>query len=1150
MEYQYLEVDQSVNAKSMRRLNEMRKSKQPPAVRRLFFSQNETSQDAMRKSPRTFFYKISGLSVSFEKPVGNPFLNVEVGGRFVETQTDTPAPLKKKKRKKKEKSKSNENNQVEDVDDEIQVVVVDNDIGDPNNPQDVEIVYRKTAKLYGHRNIHYTMCKRRVSAKEEASFDAFFSGYWTGSYEDLMKEDIRIEAWDRELIGGNTLIAGCAVRLRSIVDSSVSQEFELFKSYPASSNGEVMCRVKMSILFEEKCDYVIDLRRWDVRLEDGAVAFKNPAITFTSRRKDFTSQFTLGIRKLFTIFHSFPFDGHIPALLTPLSFLMPFKLLPRLSQLSHLFDHPISSATLAASSQNHTANQSRFLPYHNSLRYRGTRSQLEEEQIKVVLSEERSNRRRVSTTALYDGVLDYGFLRVDMEENECKIRVQGSINLRPSLPQYRQYGRFELPQKNIGIISSLLCCCIPGLESSQRSRMGSFDIRIVRARGLYSLVGYRESLSPSVSVEWNQQQRSTDIVEGTSEPFWGQTMSFNIPLDEEGFVLKRVGQTALLFKCWDNDSLGKDPLGFAKIDFLQVLNGATNSDGSLFLFQKTFDLHIPEFYQKTGKKSPTLQVEISFNNEFALGEIQNLLGNSKDLSEEPAHYDEASDAEFARAAEAWIDVQSNLHRLVPEGTERYFQYQGLDETSGNPVFLPRILGDIYPPAGLSIVSNANQDSDPSDDFMYFVHNIEYRRSSIPSSSSLVNEDNEENVDFDIKRPPVERWMDPYTFLERRSGDFKEHAVLLCNLMMSLNLDVYVVIGSAQYTSSSNAKNVTEHYWVMTRELDGTVKFWEASNLKVYTLESMNALKRWRRIERTESEDPCVYEESKVSVISEEGPLRIDERSYVKTKVIPKYSVFDQKKASRDNFKEAFDSEDEHRMNMLHLDGFSESIPADDFPYISVDVIFNKDNLYANLQEANPLSIDYTLEDETRWFRFPYKKTFDSPYYEVQTLRGLAPRQLILNLQEEIMQSIVVAIQQYREGFNVQYTNFFPDDELQLIHKRLALEEFLSRIEVCQSSKTEIEKERRLSVIERMDTSFTQKLSSKLLEGYTYSEKRLRFKHTNSSRIADIIVSALKTNLLNIPEKNDPHFVVAARIERLPSFVTTTRVLVGVVYRER
>jgi len=58
----------------------------------------------------------------------------------------------------------------------------------------------------------------------------------------------------------------------------------------------------------------------------------------------------------------------------------------------------------------------------------------------------------------------------------------------------------------------------------------------------------------------------------------------------------------------------------------------------------------------------------------------------------------------------------------------------------------------------------------------------------------------------------------------RKGDFEDHALLMCNLFLGLELDAYVCVGRLAESSEGEKR----HVWVMTREPNGDVGLWETS----------------------------------------------------------------------------------------------------------------------------------------------------------------------------------------------------------------------------------------------------------------------------------------------------------------------------------
>ena len=80
------------------------------------------------------------------------------------------------------------------------------------------------------------------------------------------------------------------------------------------------------------------------------------------------------------------------------------------------------------------------------------------------------------------------------------------------------------------------------------------------------------------------------------------------------------------------------------------------------------------------------------------------------------------------------------------------------------------------------------------------------------------------------------WQSPNFFMELKRGDFEDHAVYLCNLLLGMNLDAYVCCGRL-HTAKKGEKR---HVWVMVRDEDGVVTFWETS-----TGDDLKLPGRWR-----------------------------------------------------------------------------------------------------------------------------------------------------------------------------------------------------------------------------------------------------------------------------------------------------------------
>eukprot|EP00698_Gefionella_okellyi_P002914 TRINITY_DN12762_c0_g1_i1.p1 TRINITY_DN12762_c0_g1~~TRINITY_DN12762_c0_g1_i1.p1 ORF type:complete len:1081 (-),score=206.26 TRINITY_DN12762_c0_g1_i1:6-3248(-) len=146
--------------------------------------------------------------------------------------------------------------------------------------------------------------------------------------------------------------------------------------------------------------------------------------------------------------------------------------------------------------------------------------------------------------------------------------------------------------------------------------------------------------------------------------------------------------------------------------------------------------------------------------------------------------------QFAQRGAAW---QSKL----PVSKARPFQYDAQDE-NGIVRFIPEYMMRLKPPLSFQ---------DPLQ-IARMVHCITFES----DQDALSQED---------------VWSSPNFFMTLKKGDSEDRAVVLCNLFLGLDKDAYVCVGRNKHGDT--------HTWVMTREPDGSVIFWETLNGKGYKL---------------------------------------------------------------------------------------------------------------------------------------------------------------------------------------------------------------------------------------------------------------------------------------------------------------------------
>eukprot|EP00818_Percolomonas_sp_WS_P007327 CAMPEP_0117438002 /NCGR_PEP_ID=MMETSP0759-20121206/1823_1 /TAXON_ID=63605 /ORGANISM="Percolomonas cosmopolitus, Strain WS" /LENGTH=620 /DNA_ID=CAMNT_0005229669 /DNA_START=104 /DNA_END=1963 /DNA_ORIENTATION=- len=108
----------------------------------------------------------------------------------------------------------------------------------------------------------------------------------------------------------------------------------------------------------------------------------------------------------------------------------------------------------------------------------------------------------------------------------------------------------------------------------------------------------------------------------------------------------------------------------------------------------------------------------------------------------------------------------------------------------------------------------------------------------------------------------EIWWETHTFLSKKKGDFENHAILLCSLLLGFGMDAYVCVGTDQKAG---------RLWVMTRSPDGEITFWESVTGARYKLGSSKSIKYqsigcvfnhesfFANIQRTDDVTDCQYD---------------------------------------------------------------------------------------------------------------------------------------------------------------------------------------------------------------------------------------------------------------------------------------------------
>jgi len=752
---------------------------------------------------------------------------------------------------------------------------------------------------------------------------------------------------------------------------------------------------------------------------------------------------------------------------------------------------------------------------------------------------------------------------------------------------------------------------------------------VIRAKGLQSLTEYKESINPSVTVDWAQIRREVDMKEDNPDPFWNETVFFKVDCNEKALdsvnlnidhFRKWIG-SKIMINVWDSTGFSKAPLGYCEIDFTTVFNNrkpklVDSTFGKSGLVSRYVYISKQKLISPvTSQGGTNIQGEATGNERhvelmiyFEMGNGKRVgpakKGKPKDKKSKAARKEEErmrgkklirdpkiSADNLRQARDFWLQALDS----VPEFDKRTFAFCGIDEFSGNVYYLPTFLSVMVPPAVIKSDST----------LLYYVTSIE---TVLRKSNENYLQAKKRQIELNKIAPGLRVWSDPWYFLDKRRGDHRDHAILLCNFLLGLKKDAYVCVGRARTESLGEQ----EHVWVMTREdfendFPKTIRFWEPSIGATYVRMNRRLKKRgnFDKKEVIDLDDGQYIEETLKMQHAEDGFSDDDEggdnyNTDYSQKVSQIEAARERKRFQyrlRQDLKSRLitDEKEEERWEK-HQEKQFDNLGQVDLPYSGIDVVFNNKNVYANLQQPNPEMISYDFEDDLIWRSFkgryeneniegklrddgekyfwqPGKDNIIKQFYPDKTMVGTKAREQVVDIKEREMVKIIEgAMQGYRE-FRSESTKFlqkFPfqealqgQDDTAVIYMKKRLEEecehgsrdrnLIAR-EIRKIQLTNREEEIGDSGdicgykdIEAIREVWYKDIIESIPNTRKYEELMFFFKHADSSRISDRIVEKIAKKFLHIPNSRNPRYVVAVKIHRLPGYISPVRVLVCVIY---
>jgi len=1198
---------------------------------------------------RDFFVTIDKISVSFEVKCENVFVEFEFGGQSIEADTDdvTQKVVKKK------------------------VTMADGSVEERETVQPVYVKIIRVKKVPHFRYMSYM--KKHVKAKsvEKYQYDRV-EGYWRGSYSDLEKEQLKIRVWSAQFIGGNILIGEATESLIAIADSKVDRAVNVSRK-GQSAREEVVCQVRFKCEFQEWFRFDIQFQNWSAEYTkpDEEAARIQETTCYTPMYK---SQIEFQIPRSRAGALESLRNCFCPCLRTDWNYL---PLGPG------VVDFRTPPGAPAA-----------------SVIYPGTLSWLEDEELQIRWAKSCCCgwcccRTEIASTVMpMQGTLDYGYILKEVPVRQkacsayhtcysmkqccfslcshartcfgpsCNCGREGYSALGRPLTiaqrdkQRAEHMKYFVPMNLSGVIT---CGTFPryrqqgSVDPAKKSGLLSFAttrdaatylvVKVVRAQSLKSIDEFKETLNPYVVVEWGGIQKRTKTVPESVSPYWDYDVYFKIP--DQGGAPQRledfaesVQNSKVVFTVWDESGLSRSVLGYAEIDFKTIFENRREMPVHIFssdtkvphlAYETRLALDYP-FAQvaddiETRRQHKQLEAEEKYLEVLVYYDrVDNVAIDSKKSPEkEVATVTSAEISDrFSRARAFWNESL----RYVSEKENRFFAFFGKDEYTGDFHFLPRFIKPMHPPANMKHLS----------EIFYYVTSIE----CVQKPPAIVDEVTRRRhiAQGDACSPIVHKdiwvWSDPYFFFEKKRGDLRDHAILLCNFLLGCGLpkhqfNVFVCIGTVLTTKGEPVP----HTWVMTLEKFGepVVRFWEIKYGQTFVLdgrrfdevydhatnmmrtEAIRLAKResilskvadgqgdaatsaaaaaaagaaaeaeqdvdlpWDTVGNKIMEEIKAFnpeDDAALLAISQDNGLKgIPDSTNLNVYEAKTSAVVDHERAGarhRMQLLQQFAREEEQRFPHVK-DRFWESYDNQGrpkpkkTPYASLEVVFNHECLFANLQQADPERIMYELDNKSRWIEFAkenwtecFKYETLYPFFKDRAIVSvLAPEREIEALRQDMLTRLRDAIRTMR-SYQYQFeTVFFEKFDFNGSVRDIDSADTYARlrfdIEVKHGMRDEGLRVFDSMLAENADekkflaTSYSQevkKLQSKIVDNLKqevyYQERLLYFKHADPNRIGDQ-VRRLCGDLLETSDSVSPQFYVAVNIERLPGQICPVRVL--------
>lgn len=613
---------------------------------------------------------------------------------------------------------------------------------------------------------------------------------------------------------------------------------------------------------------------------------------------------------------------------------------------------------------------------------------------------------------------------------------------------------------------------------------------------------------PIVKVKWDGMINTSTVKPNTLRPVWNQNLYFPIRLLDPSertvplyiqkcLPLDLLSKGNIVFECWDQDETSSDYLGGTELHLSELINkgvkmtrclaeglaeggpeGARLPDGrpAAFVYEGAEGGPPPEPTEMT--PAVVQPYEVKHLTPVYSGQAVELTGSTipSALTAKPCIFFEVFcipplPPELAIPAPLPVKEEQDLWKQWTRRWERDYNrwLRIYNEWFPTAPRLRRFLCTVehpqtrrlHPlPAFLTPVAIPEQIAGEGE-LLHWISNMTFLISQKQRRTGL-----------------LPRWLSPNYFLMARKGGVNDHAVLLCSCLLGLEYDAYVCKGTIE-------NETLEHCWVMTRHEDGWVIFWEATTKKRYHLPQ-----RWRlppttsimapvggpKVDFAAAENPyytdsylqaCFGQAAAQTGVSwepetlEEGTfldlygeevvadVRVDEARLEleiwdkgreqRAKPEPR-----KKRIDRDRIREWMRDQidlipiapKKHLLDPMSTLAY--------VPYSSIEVIFNHEQLWGNMQNHHPAVIAYDLEDPYLWRPFLTEKptSIDSLIFIAPSTRDKSCEVLAAEIRADVAENIRV----FRSRRGLETALDHTVEKTERIEKYLDLLEFRMRLD--------------------------------------------------------------------------------------------------------